>query len=111
MSIIDTIEFSISSPPIKFPDKHAQNAFVSINANIIASICVTVFIFPHFDAAITFPPFSIATNLYPETINSLASTIIAIHDGILFISTNKISADITKILSANGSKNLPNVVI
>ena len=35
----------------------------ALYARIIAIICVTVFNFPQFDAAITFPPFSTATNL------------------------------------------------
>ena len=65
---------------------------------------------PQIDAAITFPPFSTATNLYPETKNSLARTIIGIQASILSSSTNNTNADNTNILSANGSKNLPNVV-
>ena len=88
----------------------SPNLNLSRNANIIAIICVTVFNFPHIEAAITFPPFSTAISLYPDTINSLANTIIGIHDGIFPYSTSIISADNTKILSASGSKNLPNVV-
>ena len=83
---------------------------MSTNANIIAIICVTVFNFPHFDAAITFPPFSTAINLYPDTINSLDNTIIGIQAGIFSNSTNIIIAANTNILSAIGSKNFPNVV-
>ena len=96
---------SVNTPYIKSPKLN-----LSKNAKIIANICVTVFIFPQIDAAITFPPFSTAINLYPETMNSLASTIIGIHDGIFPYSTKIINAEITKILSASGSKNFPNVV-
>ena len=78
--------------------------------SILRLFTVTVFNFPQIEAATTFPPFSTATNLYPDTINSLANTIIGIHDGIFPYPTNIISADKTKILSARGSKNFPNVV-
>jgi hypothetical protein len=46
-----------------------------------------------------------------DTTNSLNKIIIGIHAGNLFISTNNIIAASTNILSAIGSKNLPNVVI
>ena len=105
------IKLIIKLYPDKVPLKHVANAFKSINANIIANICVTVFNLPQIDAAITFPPFSTATNLYPDTINSLANTIIGIQAGNFPISTSIIIAANTNILSANGSKNLPNVVI
>ena len=83
---------------------------LSINIKIIDIICVTVFNFPQTDAAITFPPFSTAISLYPETINSLDNTITGIQAGILPTSTSNIIAVNTRILSANGSKNFPNVV-
>ena len=48
-----------------------------------------VFIFPQIDAGITFPPFSTAINLYPDTINSLINIIMGIQDGIFEYSTKQ----------------------
>ena len=48
---------------------------------------------------------------FGETITSLVKTIIGIHAGNLVISTNIVIAAKTSILSANGSKNFPKVVI
>ena len=97
--------------PVKEFVNIAPNGLVSINANIIAIICVTVFNFPHILAATTSPFFSTAINLYPDTINSLIIIIAGIQEGILECSTNIIIETITNILSAIGSKNFPNVVI
>ena len=104
------IKFIPKSIPVNCPLKQSQKAFLSNITNIIAIICVTVFNFPQIDADITFPPFSTAINLYPETKNYLANTITGIHAGILSNSTNNTIAVNTNILSANGSKNFPNVV-
>lgn len=89
----------------------SPNELTSTNANIIANICVTVFNFPQMFADITLPFCSTTINLYPEITSSLVITIIGIHAGSLFASTNIKNADITIILSAIGSKNLPKLVI
>ena len=66
--------FNRNENPLSVPVKHVPKLFKSIYANIIATICVTVFNFPQLEAAITFPPFSTAISRYPETKNSLART-------------------------------------
>lgn len=61
-------------------------------------------------AATTFPEL-IATKRIDVTRNSLSKIIITGTELIKFKSTKQINADITNILSASGSKNLPKVVI
>ena len=76
----------------------------------MAIICVTVFVRPQMFAATTFPEL-IATRRIDVTRNSLSRTIITGTELIKFKSTKQINADITSILSASGSKNLPKFVI
>ena len=109
-SIVVLAMFMIKFIPDKLPSKNFPNELTSIKAIINPNICVTVFNFPHIDAAITFPDFSTAISLYPDTINSLNRTIIGIHAGNFVASTNIIIAANTRILSAIGSRNFPNVV-
>ena len=109
--IIDVNTLIIKCQPVRVPLVNSKNIPISMKARIIAIICVTVFNFPQIDAAITCPPLPTATSLYPETTNSLNKTIIGIHPGIFPCSTSIIKAAKTRILSAIGSKNLPNVVI
>ena len=75
------IRLNTKAPPVKFPLNIAPNGFASRNNKAIATICVAVFNFPHILAATTFPSFSTAISLYPETINSLAITITGIQAG------------------------------
>ena len=70
-SIVVLAMFMIKFIPDKLPSKNFPNELTSIKAIINPNICVTVFNFPHIDAAITFPDFSTAISLYPDTINSL----------------------------------------
>ena len=75
----------------------------------IATICVTVLIFPPFEAAMMIPS-EAATMRTPDTINSRETIITTIHAGRRWSSTKDMSAATTSILSANGSINFPKLV-
>lgn len=79
----------------------------SRNRNIIANICVLVFIFPGQPAAITWPPCSTNNKRRPVTANSLETIIATIQAGASDNSIKKTKAVMTNILSARGSANLP----
>ena len=76
----------------------------------IAVIWKEVLSFPPISAGITIS-FERATALSPVTRNSLTMMVMAIHAESLAISTRRMRADITRNLSAMGSRIIPNFVI
>lgn len=89
----------------KYKVKHCTNKIT-----IIAVSWVAVLARPQLFAAIIFPVFT-ASKRIDVTKNSRSKIIITGTEPIKFSSTKQISVDITNILSANGSKNLPKFVI
>ena len=76
---------------------------------IIDTIVKAVFNFPDIPAGITTPS-PLAISLKPDTINSLEAIIIKGTQFIKPTSVKQANADITRTLSASGSKNFPKFV-